>query len=148
MGVVQDPQGAYFMVWEPRSHIGAGLVNAPGALCWNELASPDPETSSTFYSRLFGWTSERFDEGGMEYLTVKNSDGRANGGIRRAASTEPCYWLVYFGTDDIEAALDRLRELGGRQLMDEPMALPMGTLCAVQDPQGAVFALYQGNFDD
>src|SRR5438105_4218028 len=38
MGVVQDPQGAFFLVWEPKRHIGAALVNAPGALAWNELA--------------------------------------------------------------------------------------------------------------
>ena len=39
MAVVQDPQGAFFMVWQPKEHIGASLVNAPGALVWNELAS-------------------------------------------------------------------------------------------------------------
>lgn len=40
MAVIQDPQGAYFMLWEPRGHFGAALVNAPGALVWNELPSP------------------------------------------------------------------------------------------------------------
>jgi hypothetical protein len=37
MAVIQDPQGAFFMLWQPRDHIGASLVNAPGALVWNEL---------------------------------------------------------------------------------------------------------------
>src|SRR5919108_3402626 len=32
MAVIQDPQGAFFMVWQPRDHFGAALVNAPGAL--------------------------------------------------------------------------------------------------------------------
>ena len=41
MAVIQDPQGAFFMLWEPREHVGAALVNAPGALVWNELQSPD-----------------------------------------------------------------------------------------------------------
>src|SRR5438270_11492804 len=58
MGVVQDPQGAFFLVWQPKSRIGASLVNAPGALSWNELATPDVEASSRFYSELFGWTLE------------------------------------------------------------------------------------------
>ena len=57
MGVVQDPQGAYFLVWEPKTHIGASIVNAPGAISWNELASPDPEASGAFYSQLFGWST-------------------------------------------------------------------------------------------
>jgi predicted enzyme related to lactoylglutathione lyase len=147
MAVVQDPQGAFFMLWEPRGHIGAGLVNANGAVSWNELASPDPETSATFYCRLFGWTTEEFAGAGSPYLTVRNRDGHGNGGIRRAASTEPPYWLVYFGTTDLAGALERVRELGGRPLMD-PIEMPMGSFAAVQDPQGAVFALYQGDFDD
>src|SRR4030088_467192 len=40
MGVVQDPQGAFFLVWQPKTHIGAALVNGIGLLSWNELASP------------------------------------------------------------------------------------------------------------
>lgn len=147
MGVLQDPQGATVMVWEPRGHIGAGLVNAHGALSWNELATPDIEESARFYSRLFGWSSEPFEGMGMPYLTVANGDGHTIGGIRRAASTEPCYWLVYFGTDDIDASLARVRELGGSVLMDPPLEIPMGRLAAAQDPQGAVFSLFAGDFD-
>src|SRR5437764_11137060 len=40
MAVIQDPQGAFFMVWQRNRHFGARVVNAPGALCWNELYSP------------------------------------------------------------------------------------------------------------
>jgi len=31
MAVIQDPQGAYFELWEPRMHFGAAVVNEPGA---------------------------------------------------------------------------------------------------------------------
>jgi predicted enzyme related to lactoylglutathione lyase len=41
MALASDPTGAVFAMWEPRSHIGARLVNAPGALNWNELATGD-----------------------------------------------------------------------------------------------------------
>ena len=68
MAVIQDPQGAYLMVWQPRSHIGAQLVNAPGALVWNELASPDLDASSAFYGGLFGWTLEPFEDSPTPYL--------------------------------------------------------------------------------
>jgi uncharacterized protein len=146
LGVVQDPQQAYFIVWEPRAHVGAGLVNAHGALSWNELASPDPEASANFYSRLFGWSAEAMKGVDPPYLVVKTSDGHSNGGIRVAASTEPCYWLVYFGTDDLEGSLNRVQELGGGTLVG-PIAIGPGRFAAVQDPQGAVFALYAGHFD-
>jgi predicted enzyme related to lactoylglutathione lyase len=147
MGVIQDPQGAYLMVWEPRDHIGAGLVNVHGALCWNELATPDMEGSANFYSRLFGWTTEAVEGAGPPYLSIANRDGWSNGGIRQAASTEPCYWLVYFGVDDLDPALSKVQELGG-SCITEVMEMWDGRLAAVQDPQGAVFALYAGRFDD
>ena len=56
MAVIQDPQGAFFMVWEPRRHIGAALVNAPGALTWNELYVPDLDAAQAFYGAVFGWS--------------------------------------------------------------------------------------------
>src|SRR4051795_862588 len=58
MAVIVDPLGAPLCLWEPRTHIGAQLVNAPGALNWNDLLTPDPEASARFYGELFGWTAE------------------------------------------------------------------------------------------
>src|SRR3954453_6242988 len=37
MAVIVDEVGAGLCLWEPRSHIGASLVNAPGAMAWNDL---------------------------------------------------------------------------------------------------------------
>jgi predicted enzyme related to lactoylglutathione lyase len=146
MGVIRDPQGAYFLPWEPRSHVGAELVNVPGALCWNELASHGVEASVTFYGELFGWTAERMEASPMEYFVIKNADGRTNGGIRAAMGEEPPYWLVYFGAEDAAGSVSKATELGGKQLV-APMEIGPGRFAVVQDPQGAVFALYSGQFD-
>ncbi len=148
MGVVQDPQGAFFLVWEPKRHLGAGLVNAPGALSWNELGSPDMDASASFYSELFGWVVEPFEGSEMPYMTIKTADGHGNGGIRELSPPDaPPNWLVYFGIDDVEAGLAKLEGLGGSKVMG-PMAIGPGSLGVAQDPQGAMFALYAGHFDD
>ena len=55
MAVVADPTGAMLGLWEPRSSIGAELVNDPGCLTSNELTN-DVDAASTFYEGLFGWT--------------------------------------------------------------------------------------------
>jgi hypothetical protein len=145
MAVIQDPQGAFFEVWEPRQHIGASLVNAPGALTWNELASTDLDVSAEFYRELFDWKIEPFE--GMEgYLGIQNAEGQSNGGIRAAAENEPSYWLVYFGADDAEAGAAKATELGATALAQ--MDVGVGKIAVLQDPQGAVFALYAGRFDD
>jgi uncharacterized protein len=143
MAVIQDPQGAFFMAWEPRGHFGAQLVNAPGALVWNELNSPDLDSSTDFYSGLFGWTIVPFEGSAEPYLSIKNGKA-SNGGIRALTPPEaPPYWLVYFGVEDIDEALPRVRELGGTALAG-PIDIQMATIAVVKDPQGAVFALYAG----
>jgi uncharacterized protein len=146
MGVVQDPQGAFFLVWEPKSHIGASLVNAPGALSWNELATPDMDASAKFYSELFGWTLDPMEGMPMPYVVIKNSDGASNGAIRPMSPHEPPYWLVYFGSDDVDGSAAKVKQLGGGALA-EPMDIGVGKISIVRDPQGAVFALYGGHFD-
>jgi predicted enzyme related to lactoylglutathione lyase len=145
MAVIQDPQGAFFMAWEPRENIGAALVNAPGALVWNELASPDLDASTSFYGELFGWSIEPFQGSPETYLSIKN-DGASNGGIRPLSPPGvPPHWLVYFGVEDIDAALAKVTELGGSRHTD-PIDIQMAKIAIVQDPQGGSFAIYDGVF--
>ena len=146
MAVIQDPQGAFFMAWEPRSNIGADFVNAPGALCWNELYSPDIDASARFYGELFGWTTDPFENTPQPYLIVKNGD-RGNGGITELGPQPVPYWLVYFGIDDIDRGLARVEELGGSKMMG-PIDIGVAKIGVVADPQGAAFALYDGQFED
>jgi uncharacterized protein len=148
MGVVQDPQGAYFLVWQPKQHIGAGLVNAPGALCWNELGSPDVDGSASFYGALLGWTTEPMEGSDMPYLVIKSASGHTNGGIRPPMPPgTPPFWLVYFASEDIESSLAKASELGGTVLAPAT-DIGIAKIGIVQDPQGAVFALYDGQLED
>jgi hypothetical protein len=147
MAVIQDPQGAWFLIWQPNQHLGAQLVNAPGALCWNELGSPDLDGSAAFYSGLFGWATSPMEGGDMPYLVIDNG-GRSNGGIRPPMPPgTPPFWLVYFATDDLDASLAKVSELGGNVLMGDT-DIGIAHIGVVQDPQGAVFALYAGRLDD
>lgn len=146
MAVIQDPQGAFFEVWEPRENIGAGLVNAPGAMCWNELQTTDIDAAAAFYRDLFGWTAEPFEASPDPYLIIKNGE-RSNGGIRPLGQEGvPPHWLVYFAIDDIDAGLARAQELGGTKLAG-PIDIGVAKIGVVQDPQGAVFALYDGELE-
>jgi uncharacterized protein len=149
MAVIQDPQGAWFLIWQPNQHIGAGLVNAPGALCWNELGSPDLDGSAAFYGQLFGWTATPMEDGGdMPYLVIQNADGHSNGGIRPPMPPgTPPFWLVYFATAGLDDSLAKISELGGNVLMGNT-DIGIARIGIGQDPQGAVFALYEGRLDD
>jgi predicted enzyme related to lactoylglutathione lyase len=148
MAVIQDPQGAYFMLWEPKLMIGAQLVNGPGLLSWNELATPDVDGSIAFYGSLLGWKVEPFPDSPMPYWTIQTAAGRGNGGIRQPQPGEPANWGVYFGSPDVEASLARAAELGGERIAG-PMPIGPGmTMGVIRDPQGAVLLLYNGPFED
>ena len=65
MAVFTDPAGAAFAVWQPGDHIGAGIVNEPGTLTWNELWTRDEAASAPFYATVFGWKAEAHEMGPM-----------------------------------------------------------------------------------
>lgn len=149
MAVLGDPTGAVFGVWQPNQHIGAQVVNVPGSLTMNQLNSSDPEAATSFYSGLFGWQIEPLDTGGPPYWSIKRADGRLNGGMMPLPDGDGMvsHWLVYFVSDDLDAATAKIGELGGK-VMVPPVSIPAGRFAVAQDPQGAFFALFEGEVDD
>jgi predicted enzyme related to lactoylglutathione lyase len=149
MSTIQDPTGAVLCLWEPRTSIGAEIVNGPGALSVTQLNTSDTEAAERFYSDLFGW---RFDSVGtdeMPYWGIYRGDSM-NAGMMPLpdGAPAPSHWLVYFGSEDVDAAAEQIRSTGGT-LMVEPMDVPpAGRILVAQDPQGAIFALFAGRFDD
>jgi uncharacterized protein len=55
MAIAADPGGAAFGIWQARAHIGTGLANEPGALCWNQVHTRDFDRSKVFYQAAFGY---------------------------------------------------------------------------------------------
>ena len=146
LAVLQDPQGAFVMLWQPNQNRGVELVNTPGAFCWNELHTPDVEASTHFYGQLFGWALQPFEQSAVPYFIIQNS-GRANGGITEAQEGMPTAWLVYFAVEDINDGLAKVGELGGDTIVG-PIDIGVAKIGIVSDPQGGVFALYAGQLDD
>jgi len=136
MTFVLDPTGGSFGIWQAGRHIGAQLVNEPGALVWNELHTPDIAAANAFYSAVFGWTQERFgDDPAMVYDVQKVGD-RMVGGIYQTDG-EPG-WQPYFAVADADAIAARAVELGG-EIVREPVDTPYGRNATLRDPHGVLF---------
>jgi predicted enzyme related to lactoylglutathione lyase len=150
MAVIADPAGAALCVWEPRASIGAELVNAPGAMTWNDLVTSDPMAASRFYGEVFGWDFNEIPDAGGYHVIVNGE--RSNGGMMPIdpngpnAQTPPS-WMPYFGHEDLERALGEARALGGR-VFAGPMQMAAGAIAVLGDPQDAVFALWTGRYED
>jgi predicted enzyme related to lactoylglutathione lyase len=145
VAAIGDPTGAVVSLWQPRSRLGAELVNDTGALCWNELATTDIERAKSFFGQLLGWEYET-DESG--YVSVMNA-GSLNGGMREQTEQErraPHAWLPYFTVDSAEESERQAVQLGGRGLL--PTAdWPRGRYAVIADPQGAAFGVFEGETD-
>jgi predicted enzyme related to lactoylglutathione lyase len=142
MTALKDPTGATVHLWQPRDQAGAGRVNDAGCMVWNELATPDPARARDFFAELLGWSVEPEESG---YGVIKNN-GALNGGIRPPQDGEPTHWLVYFTTAELDDAIKNVRDAGG-SVIAGPFDTPVGRVAAVRDPQGAAFALFEGEVD-
>jgi uncharacterized protein len=143
MAVFADAGGAVVSVWQPQSHHGAAVVNEPGSLCWNELATRDIEQAKRFYAAVFGWTADTNSVGDTSYTEWK-LDGRTIAGMIQMndewPAEVPAHWMVYFAVEDIDAATAQVERLGGR-ISVPPTDTPAGRFAVVNDPHGAVFSI-------
>jgi uncharacterized protein len=152
MAAIQDPTGSGVAVWQAGTYPGAARVNEPGCLTWNELATNDTAAALGFYERLFGWSSQAMNTGdGPPYVIVKVGE-RSNGGVRpvspeeQQAGVSP-YWVPYFATESLRETFDLAANLGG-EIVFGPLEFPAGRIGAARDPQGATFALWEGELQD
>jgi uncharacterized protein len=143
MAFLADPTGAVLGLWKAGRNIGAGLVNEPGALSWNELNTRDPEAAKAFYGAVFGWDFEDNEFEGGTYTTLKVGD-RPVGGMLDMNSREipaevPSHWQVYFAVEDADATVEKAKA-GGGSVMFGPIDIEAGRFAILSDPFGASFA--------
>ena len=108
-----------------------------------EIGVEDPERGRAFYGALFGWDFRPgpSDEGGS-IIGTTGIPGGLHGGDPGAAP------YLFFRVDDIDAALARLRELGGtvEELDaegDADSTARFGRFKICRDDQGSPFGLHQ-----
>ena len=147
MAVLQDPAGAVFQVWQPNTHIGAMILNEPGTLCWTELNTRDTKAAEAFYTNLFGWTPKHSAPGSPMEYTEFNNGGQPSIGMlpmnEHMPEHVPSYWMPYFQVADADAGLAKVKELGGSVMMGPTDIPKTGRFVIANDPQGAMFALFQ-----
>lgn len=142
MAAIHDPTGTHFAIWQAGTQAGTGMGGGLGTLCWADLNTPDPDRAQRFYEHLFGWTFTRGEKGG-DYFHIKHEEQFIGG--MPSESHGPPHWLSYFQVADCAASVKKAEALGARINLP-PMALEnVGTIAALADPQGALFALYEAS---
>ena len=134
---IKDPTGALLNLWQPYNSIGAGIVNTVGAMSLNELWTPDVARAKDFYHALFGW---EYDLDGV-FTRIFNR-GRFNGGMLQLDDVEPM-WLPHFHVADVDAAINRVQELGGAIEIEKHVDADGAQWSVAADPAGARFYIMQ-----
>jgi predicted enzyme related to lactoylglutathione lyase len=108
----------------------------------------DVGTAKAFYADVVGWGTRDSSVPGLAYSLFTAGDSPVAGlmnvpeGARRTGVTPQ--WMGYVEVDDVDAAVDRLKQLGGAVHVP-PTDLPnISRFSVVADPQMATLALVKG----
>ena len=104
------------------------------SVVWFELPAADTQRARDFYARLLGWTFE--PSGSDDYHMASEAGGAIYGAPGEKGL------LAYFGVEDIDAAVARVRALGGEAGTTEEVP-GIGRYARCADTEGNPFALYQ-----
>ncbi|MER6565989.1 VOC family protein [Streptomyces sp. NPDC001093] len=143
MCLAREPSGAVFGVWQAGSHEGFEATATPGAYCWAEVFTREPEKADTFLSAVFPYRMKDIVDDAVDFRMFDIDEETVLGRMRMTDDFPPevpSYINVYFTVDDCDAAVARATKLGG-VLRFGPMSSPFGRFAALSDPQGANFSV-------
>lgn len=108
-----------------------------GRIDYVEIPVTDIAAARDFLTAMFGW---KFQEWGPDYSSF--SDGRLNGGLRRAETSAPAAGvLLVFYSEDLERDVERVKELGAT-VSQEIFEFPGGRRFHFVEPTGVEFAIW------
>src|SRR3546814_13015841 len=80
--------------------------------------------------------------------TLVRSDADSCGLMNRSEAMPPPVWLGYIGVDDVDAAVAKIKQVGGDVHLP-PTDIPnVGRFAMVADPQGVVFYVMRGDGEE
>ena len=140
MCIAADPTGAVFGVWQAGAHIGAGIVNEPGGMTWEDLRTSDPDAARTFYAQVFGHHFAPMQGAPDSYQVFAPADGaQPLGGIGPFMYPDtPPHWVVHFAVADADVAQSKALARGGA-VATPRFVTPFGPMVGLTDPFGALF---------
>lgn len=157
-----DNSGAHVGFWQPRAHIGTGLLGERSALCWAELTVHDAAAADHFYGSVLDFhATAHAAADSPHYAAYRLAEGTGGTGAAGAAGaaedTEPVagrsvlgpdqadtepFWMPYFGVADAAGAARTATREGGSVLYSGSDATGRG-VAVLADPWGATFAVLE-----
>lgn len=147
MVLARDPGGVVFGVWQAGTHEGFQAMGTPGAYCWAEVYTREPQKSDDFFPAVFPYRAQQMDVHEMDFRVYNVGDRPALGRLEMDdtfPAEVPPHINVYFAVPDCDAAVSKATERGGTRRFG-PMGSPYGRFAVLTDPQGALFSVIDVN---
>jgi predicted enzyme related to lactoylglutathione lyase len=108
-----------------------------------EVTGKDGAALQRYYAELFGWKVTLHEPSGYRMVDTDSGGQGVGGGIMTSPTGDPMI-TFYVAVDDLQAALDRAEQLGGKTVLP-PMDVPEGPSVAIfSDPEGNMMGLVSG----
>ncbi len=125
-------------------------VHTPGTPSWAELSTTDAAGALAFYSALFGWEDDPQAISEDWFYHMQKLNGLETAAIYEQGAEEraqgvPPHWNTYITVDNVDSVAEQAGQLGGAVLLNPMDVFEAGRMAMLQDPQGAIFAVWQPN---
>ena len=137
-GLVALGAGVFAQV-KPQMPMDVG----PGRVAWFDITTPDLARAKEFYGKMFDWTFTAV--AGTTQAVQITSRGVGIGTIRGADGAISGYnGVIYVQVEDVQAASNKAKALGGKLVDGFPFNLPnsTGAIAVIMDPSGHPLGLY------
>ncbi len=128
----------------------AEMKTGVGEIGWMDLTVPNAQEVRDFYRGVVGWEVAELDMGGYSDYCMNLPDGGDTvAGICHARGGNadlPAQWLLYINVANLDESLTACSQSGGK-LVAGPKKMGSSRYAVIQDPAGAVAALFQHGKD-
>ena len=116
-----------------------------GRFVWHELLTNDLEDARNFYTKVVGWTTQKWDGANKDYIMWMAGETPIGGLMPMPEDAKkmgtPPSWIAYVEVPDVDQTLRDAERLGGR-VIEPARAMPqVGRFAVLRDPQGAVISV-------
>jgi predicted enzyme related to lactoylglutathione lyase len=106
-----------------------------------EFPAKDADRAEKFWETVAGWSLENPGMEGIDYRMFQDEGWGGAVYPQQAGEQGP---IIYFGSDDIDADVAKVRKLGGEAENKEPIP-QVGWFARCKDTEGNPFSLFQSD---
>ena len=108
-----------------------------------ELWSQDPGKCADFYAKAFDWQINHIPEMGY-HMVDTGGEGGINGGIMQPEHGPwPGNMALYINVDDLDDIKQRIKDAGGKIIVEHQDVPNVGSFCLFEDPDGRVLGCWK-----